>query len=263
LQLIRPGEGEKDTRQPQPKENLLDIAGSVDDHKTERQELNDLIMELVNVRLLVTGAPEQKLSEQQLEELTPTEQQKWAEANEVVSLTHEALIDGWLLFSEWRTKYRELLRLRGRIEDQRKIWEEQGCDDNNLLSRGLLAQIKQVTWKELFLYINGVATTDFYEKSRVYVAGQDTAERRRTLELQLQVDATRIERQMSLDPAHEVLSAAIQLVGTNREHFQSKLIGSVPASLRQVVENIFTSPPPYGHESSVSSVAFSLYCQWQ
>jgi WD40 repeat protein len=257
LQLIRPGEGEKDTRQQQPKENLLDIAGSVDDHKTERQELNDLIMELVNARLLVTGEPEQKLSGQQLEELTPTEQQKWAEKNEVVSLTHEALIDGWLLFSEWRTKYRELLRLRGRIEDQRKIWEEQKCDDNNLLSRGLLAQIKQVTWKELRLYISDIATKDFYEKSRVYVSGQDTAERRRTLELQLQVDATRIERQINLDPAHEVLSAAIQLMGANREHFQNKLIGSVPASLRQVVENIFTSSTSYSHKSSVNSVAIS------
>jgi WD40 repeat protein/tetratricopeptide (TPR) repeat protein len=257
LQLIRPGEGEKDTRQPQPKENLLDIAGDVETHKTERQELNDLIMELVNARLLVTGEPEQKLSGQQLEELTPTEQQKWAEKNEVVSLTHEALIDGWLLFSEWRTKYRELLRLRGRIEDQQKIWQEQGCDDNNLLSRGLLAQIKQVTWKELQSYIGNDADVEFYKKSKAYVTGQDTAERRRTLELQLQVDAARIERQMTLNPAYETLSVAIQMVGNNREHFPNRLISSIPAILRQVIENIFTSSTPHANLISVTSVAFS------
>jgi WD40 repeat protein len=267
LQLIRPGEGAKDTRQPQSKGSLLSIAGNVDSHKTERQELNDLIMALVNARLLVTGAPEQKLLAEQLEQQTPIQQQEWAEENEVVALTHEALIDGWLLFSKWRKENKDLLRLRARIEDQKKNWEEQRYDDNHLLNRGLLAQIEQVSWEELQPYIIDGADRDFYKRSKSYVANQDAAEKRRTLELQLiselqlqsqlQVDAIRIEKQIALKPAHEILSAAIQLVGTNREHFPNRLIGSVPASLRQVIENIVTSSTPDSHGGSVTSVAFS------
>ncbi len=128
LRLVRTGNQEKDTRQRQPKEILLNIAG---DDATQQSALNKLIdgkQGLVNARLLVTGG-----------------EGGW------IDLVHEALIEGWGRFKQWREEDRDLRRLSERLEDQRREWLNHPIDDN-LMMGGLLAQVRQ-QWERLRLYL--------------------------------------------------------------------------------------------------------------
>ena len=261
LQLIRPGEGARDTRQRQPKASLLAIAG--DDpktHSTERKQFEQLLQALVDARLLVTGPAEQSRSREELETLSGEERQRWAEDNQVIDLAHEALIDGWSLYQKWRNEGKDLLRLRAQVEDQRKLWEEQNRSDLHLMTRGLVARVTEV-WPQLQPMLRGetkAADEEFYQHSRDYWRQLDAKERRRVEELQLQVDAAQIERKIAARKApSEILTAAVRMLGRNRELFPNRLIGNVPASLRQVVETIFPSSAFSKHSADVWSVAFS------
>ncbi|MHC5731736.1 MAG: nSTAND1 domain-containing NTPase, partial [Nostoc sp.] len=60
LRLVRTGEGEKDTRQRQPKATLLNIAGDDANQQQELSELLDGEAGLVKGRLLVTGKDEKR-----------------------------------------------------------------------------------------------------------------------------------------------------------------------------------------------------------
>jgi dephospho-CoA kinase len=100
LKLVRTGEDEKDTRQRQPKGKLLAIAG---DNPEEREVLNQVIEELVQGRLLVT-------------------EQESQQGKAWVDLAHEALMDKWKRFAQWRQENRELRWLVERIEFLHQIW---------------------------------------------------------------------------------------------------------------------------------------------
>jgi type II secretory pathway predicted ATPase ExeA len=119
LRLIRTGNGEKDTRQRQPKDKLLNISLN---QKTELSELIDGEQGLVKGRLLVTG------DEQQI---------AW------IDLAHEALMEGWERFGEWRQEERELMQLRDRVKDAFWIWKDHEQDSDFLISKGLLKQVHQ------------------------------------------------------------------------------------------------------------------------
>lgn len=120
LRLVRTGEGVKDTRQRQPKARLLTIAG---DNLHYRQVFIDVLDELIQGRLLVTG-----------------QEQKQAEA--WVDLAHEALMEGWQRFAQWRKETRQLRRLIDRVEDALKEWQEKFQDDSYLLSGGVLSEVR-------------------------------------------------------------------------------------------------------------------------
>lgn len=107
LKLVRTGEEEKDTRQRQPKDKLLSIA--VDNSEA----LSEVIDELVQGRLLVTGEAEEKGN---IAELV-------ADAK-MIDLAHEALMEGWTRFVEWRQEDRELRRLVDRIDFLHTIWDD-------------------------------------------------------------------------------------------------------------------------------------------
>ena len=70
LQLIRPGEETRDTRQRQRKANLLEIAGERETQPAEHRLFEQLLQDLVQARLLVTGPPEQTRSADELENLS-------------------------------------------------------------------------------------------------------------------------------------------------------------------------------------------------
>lgn len=108
LKLVRTGGEEKDTRQRQPRSKLLCIAG---ENLEEQAALNEVIDELVQGRLLVTGEAEQRadIADSVLD------------AN-MVDLAHETLMEGWTQFVEWRQENREPRRLIGRIEFLQKLW---------------------------------------------------------------------------------------------------------------------------------------------
>ncbi|MBD2561295.1 MULTISPECIES: nSTAND1 domain-containing NTPase [Nostoc] len=132
LRLVRTGEGEKDTRQRQPKATLLNIAG--DDAK-QQQDLSELIdgeAGLVKGRLLVTGKDENG--------------EAW------IDLAHEALIEGWEQFAEWRKENRPLRRLINLVEDAFQEWIKNPQDENLMMGR-LLDQVRK-QWQELELNLS-------------------------------------------------------------------------------------------------------------
>ncbi|MFB2969287.1 caspase family protein [Aerosakkonema sp. BLCC-F183] len=148
LRLVRTGEGEKDTRQRQPKAKLLGIAR---DNLADGQVINDVLDRLIHGRLLVTG------KENQQEEV-------W------VDLGHEALIEGWDSFAKWRQESREILILISRVEYALREWHKQENDDD-LMSRGLLRQVQE-KWSYLEPYLTADAIS-FCKISQIYWQGQE------------------------------------------------------------------------------------------
>ena len=114
LKLVRTGEGEKDTRQGQPKAKVLAISSD--------SVISDVLDELIQGRLLVSG-------------------------EEGVDLAHEALMEGWQRFDEWRKENREIRRLIDRVEDAFQEWMK-NQQDENLMMGGLLSQVRK-QWQEL------------------------------------------------------------------------------------------------------------------
>lgn len=99
LKLVRTGVDMKETRQRQPKSKLLDDIG---DQLADQPAISIILDRLVQKRLLVTG------------------QEPHGEA--YVDLAHEALMDRWKTFTEWRQENPELRCLVDRIEDAQKMW---------------------------------------------------------------------------------------------------------------------------------------------
>jgi uncharacterized caspase-like protein len=75
LRLVRTGEDAKDTRQRQPKQKLLALAG---DNEATQKALCQVLDRLVNERLLVAG------------------EEGW------IDLAHEAQMEDWQRFAQWR-----------------------------------------------------------------------------------------------------------------------------------------------------------------
>jgi hypothetical protein len=226
LRLVRTGKGDTDTRQRQERQNLLNIV-----QKSERQKLERLIESLIKGRLLVSDKNQ-------------------------IDLAHEALISGWEQFKTWRIEDREIRRTAERLEDARNEWKK-NKNDQLLIGRALLAQVRE-NWKNLKPYLlKPKATEEFYRLSDQYEKAEKLMLEKALLEARLQLDATRVERLIAVNEPIKSLTLAIQVIGKNRERLPEKLVGLVGASLRHVVEKIFTPSPSYGHTSSVKSVAFS------
>ncbi|MEH2092360.1 nSTAND1 domain-containing NTPase [Nostoc sp.] len=150
LKLVRTGAQAKDTRQWQAKTKLLSIAG---DNPDEQQAINDVLEKLIQGRLIVLDSE-------------PTGE-VW------VDLAHEALMEGWERFAKWRKEGRELRRLRDRIEDTLRIWEEEPRNEN-LMMGGLLAKVQE-RWSELESDLD-IAAREFYQHSDVQGRQRKTAE---------------------------------------------------------------------------------------
>jgi type II secretory pathway predicted ATPase ExeA len=139
LNLTRTGGEEKDTRQRQPKQELLRLAAD----SQNQLVLNTVLTMLVDERQLVTGKEDSG--------------EAW------VDLAHEALMEGWERFAKWRKEDRELRRLRDRVEDERRDWQEHEQNDDYLISGGLLVQVTK-RWTELKPYLH-VTAQEFYQLS--------------------------------------------------------------------------------------------------
>jgi WD40 repeat protein len=268
LKLVRTGEGIKDTRQRQPKAKLLDIGG---DNRIHRESLSKVLDGLVQGRLLVTGESEQRsytnsqlrqslddivprlLPGNEGREVLPPEIRDLSQETKAIDLAHEALMEGWKRFAQWRQENRELRRLIHRIEDALKEWQKQPNDDN-LMMGGLLAQAR-AKWLELTPDLDAVAK-EFYQKS-------DTHEQDRIAELEQALTESRLREQaarvLNLLPVQPLdsLVLAIKTMGENAEKLPNQILGSVQTSLYRAMETVRVSIPFQGHHKSVTSVAFS------
>lgn len=150
LKLLRTGEGVKDTRQPQPKTKLMAIAG---EDSQQQAVLSQLIEELIKWRLLVTSEVEISSGES-------------SEHIQIIDLNHEALMSGWEEFAQWREKYRQILRLRDRVDDALRVWNANSKKNEDLIAEGLLRQIKE-NWSDLEQEFDATAK-EFYQLSDKY-----------------------------------------------------------------------------------------------
>jgi signal transduction histidine kinase len=150
LKLVRTGEGIKDTRKRQPKAKLLAMASD----KVGATYASPLLDELIQARLLVTGQENRQ-------------EEAW------VDLAHEALMEGWQEFTQWRQENRELRRLSDRVEDALKEWQEKSQDDSYLLSGGLLSEV-QNHWSVLESSLS-LTAEKFYRRSENYWQQQEEA----------------------------------------------------------------------------------------
>jgi energy-coupling factor transporter ATP-binding protein EcfA2 len=157
LKLVRTGEGIKDTRQPQPRAKLLAIAG---DDAEQQELLSEVLDELVQGRLLVTGGEQQPPGEYSV---ALTNQ---AKADQMVDLAHEALMEGWEELAKWRETKRQLLRLRDRLEDAFREWDREGRKNEDLIKGSLLAQVRE-NWQDLESELD-VTAKEFYYLSDAY-----------------------------------------------------------------------------------------------
>ncbi|MBE9106580.1 hypothetical protein IQ229_17080, partial [Nostoc cf. edaphicum LEGE 07299] len=232
LRLVRTGEGEKDTRQRQAKAELLAIAGN---EQEQQQALNELLDEgLVKGRLLVAGKDEQGKA--------------W------IDLAHEALIESWERFREWRQKDRDLRRLSDRLADALREWLNKGENEKYLMQGGLLAEVRE-NWEKLEFLLSPQAK-NFYQRSDAYEQHQIATLEKALTELRLREKAARVENLLTVQPL-ESLVLAIQTIGENQEKLPQQILAPVQNSLNQVTNKARVSIPLHGHEDYVNSVAIS------
>ncbi len=236
LRLVRTGEGEKDTRQRQPKATLLNIAGDDANQQQELSELLDGEAGLVKGRLLVTGKDEKG--------------EAW------IDLAHEALIEGWQQFAWWRQQDRDLRRLSDRLEDTRREWVNKRQDDKYLMQGGLLAEVRD-SWQQLQPNLQSPQEDeDFYQRSDAHekdrIAELETA----LTESRLREKAARVENLLPFQPL-DSLVLAIQAMGENLEKLPQQILAPVQNSLNRVMNKVRVSILFRGHENDVFSVAIS------
>ncbi|MBD2472416.1 GUN4 domain-containing protein [Nostoc sp. FACHB-145] len=117
LQLLQTGEGTKDTRKWQRKQNLLSVVG---DNEEEREAFSEVLEQLICGRLLVTK-----------------QEREDGHLVDVVDLAHEALIEGWKQLNQWRQENREIRELAERIEKAKRAWNSHQKDSKYLLDGNL------------------------------------------------------------------------------------------------------------------------------
>jgi WD40 repeat protein/energy-coupling factor transporter ATP-binding protein EcfA2 len=240
LKLVRTGEEEKDTRQRQPKGKLLAIAG---DNPEDREALNEVIDELVQGRLLVTGEAEEK------SDIADSVQDA-----KMIDLAHEALMEGWTQFADWRKEDRQLRRLIDRMDDALREWEKQSKDEN-LMMGGLLAQVRQ-EWQNLEAYLEPTLQ-DFYQRSNSHEQDRIAQLQQALTESKLREQAARVLNLLPFQPL-DGLVLAIQTMGLNLEQLsEGKILTPVQESLNEVMTRVKVPITLGGHEREVNSVAFS------
>lgn len=119
LRLVRTGEGMKDTRQRRSKVELLEMGADA----ATREKIENTIDRLIDGRLLVSDRVNDE---------------------NVVDLSHEALMQGWKKFVKWREIDRDVRRLVDKIEEARRDWIAQKQQGKYLLEGRLLGDAKRL-----------------------------------------------------------------------------------------------------------------------
>ncbi|OYD95714.1 hypothetical protein CDG76_12335 [Nostoc sp. 'Peltigera membranacea cyanobiont' 210A] len=237
LNLVRTGAEAKDTRQWQPKAKLLNIAG---DKSRNQKAISNVLEKLIQGRLIVAD--------------TEATGEVW------IDLAHEALMEGWQRFANWRQKGRELRRLIDRVEDALREWQKQPKDEN-LMMGGLLTEVKE-NWDKLQFLLSPQAK-NFYQLSNAFKQHQDafqqyqiaTLEKALT-ESRLREKAVRVENLLTVQPLNSLM-LAIQAMGENLDKLPQQILAPVQNSLNKVTNKAIVSIRFDGHEYYVRSVAIS------
>lgn len=236
LKLVRTGEGTRDTRQRQPKADLLALAG---EDEISKMTLEAVLADLVDGRLLVTD--QEELTENSIESMI---------APAFVDLAHEALMEGWQRFAEWRRENRELRRLVDRMEDARREWEHQNKNVDFLLSKGLLAQVKlqEISLKPYFT----TPLHEFYTLSKNYEQHQSDALEWAKIEAALTARVMEAKSLFTTRPMEGLLKI-FELLESNLQE-REEPIASIQVGLRLAIEQCCEQNCLQGHQDSVTRV---------
>ncbi|MDY7002644.1 MAG: caspase family protein [Cyanobacteriota bacterium] len=225
LKLVRTGIGNKDTRQRQPKQKLLAIAG---DNSEQQIAIQNVLNKLIKERLLVTGNDSEGVA--------------W------IDLAHEALMERWERFSLWRKENRELRRLFDKVEDYHKEWLEYKKDTRFLMMGGVLLQVEE-KWSDMEQEFSAESEDfkEFYELSK---SAQDIPEgclkqkleeqeRKHLLELhKYQIEA--VQNQAKIEAKIELYKSQLEakdaLIENYKEHNQK--IEKIALNLSQNQTNV-------------------------
>jgi WD40 repeat protein len=102
---------------------------------------------------------------------------------DTAQITHEALLTAWPLLHSWIDANREGLRIRRRLNDAARAWDEAGRDPAALLRGGQLALARDWAADALNRDSLGTLTRAFVDAGIVQERLQQAAERNRTLRL--------------------------------------------------------------------------------
>lgn len=160
LQLVRIGWGDKDTRQRQPRELLLNMGGQ--DIST-RQVIADVISDLVKGRILVVYYNAQGAD---------LNSEFWNNQT-YIELSHEALLDGWKRLLAWRQEDRAQRRLLQRLEDAYEEWKTNEKNEQYLLSGGLSVEIKDCR-----MWLDEALTSQRKHELEVYISLSNEREKK-------------------------------------------------------------------------------------
>ena len=118
LRLVRTGEGMRDTRQRQLRSDLLGMGKD----SGERDAIEVVINDLVNGRLLVSDR---------------------VNGQDLIDLSHEALMRSWKRFVGWREGDRDVLVLRQRVQYAYQEWirNDRKSDYGDLMSHTLILEV--------------------------------------------------------------------------------------------------------------------------
>ena len=108
---------------------------------------------------------------------------------DTAQITHEALLTAWPLLRTWIDANREGLRVRRRLSDAARAWDEAGRDPAALLRGGQLALARDWAADPLNRDSLGTLTRAFVEAGIAHERLQQAAERHRTLRLRRLVAA--------------------------------------------------------------------------
>ncbi len=258
LQLVRIDKKDKDTRQRQPKQMLLNMGGQ---DSQVRQAIADVIQDLVDGRLLVTDSdvattdiPASDISTIKSKEESAVHAQREA----YVDLAHEALLEGWTQFKAWRLEDRDLLRLEQRMKDAYEEWTERQ-DDRYLLTGGLLAEVREnraVLSNRLSDSLPALMKyfADSDQKDEANVAMLKTA----LAKSEMQEASRKIRDKLLFTPAQTVEATieTISLVGKSQAAFED-VIHPAQDALHRTFRAINEQAKLTGHKDWVTSVAFS------
>ncbi|QUY44137.1 DUF4062 domain-containing protein [Acaryochloris marina] len=229
FKLVRIGEGEKDTRQRQPKTEILGLAT-----KAEQQALLRALEKLVQGRLLVTYN---------------------AAGIDWVDLAHESLMTGWEQFVAWRQVNRDQRRLLQRVLDAAEEWQQKNQGEGYLLQGGLLAETREKwAWLEPEL---GPSTREYFQASDQREQQQVAFLERALTEAKLREEAMQTRNLITARPIPTTAARAIRAVGTSHDKLQGKVLTPIQEALTAMIAQIRECGYFQGHEDFVSSVAFS------
>ncbi|MGB3768471.1 MAG: caspase family protein [Phormidesmis sp.] len=239
LSLVRVGREDKDTRQRQPKEVLLNMGGVA-----QRRVIADVIADLVKGRLLVSDGD------------------VVAEAA-YVDVAHEALLEGWEQFAAWRQEDRDLLRLEQRLKDAYEDWQAKEAGEERekyLLTGGLLAEVREQR------AVLSERLSDSRPTLMKYFADSDQKNSEAIATLQqaladanVRAEAIKVRDKLLNNPAQTVDAtlSAIALVGSSQQYFRSKVVFPAQDALHRAWLQVRERLRIEGHSHFVYSVAFS------